>query len=382
MRIVYIYQSFASKAGMERILSDKMNYLVRHYGYEVTFITYEQGKHPLAFELDKRINLLDLDVRFFPLYKLNPITRFFKKRKYLRLLISRLDIILNKINPDYVVLTTYDFDKFNSILTLPYRFVVESHICMSDIRQELRQNNFLRRYFAKTLDNNCFKYLNNATCMVCLTKDDKQEWEKRIQIPIHVIPNIVSKIPDNCSPYSERPNRILCVGRLTKQKGFDYLIKAWSIIAPKYPDWRIDIFGNGVLENEIHNMIEEYNLSQSVKINKPTGRIYDEYDNSSIYILSSRYEGFALVLLEAMSCGVPCIVFDCPHGPSELISNGENGVVVPLANVEKMAEAIEWMINHKDARVRMSEKARLSAKQYSAEIIMPQWVKLFDEYVG
>ena len=137
-----------------------------------------------------------------------------------------------------------------------------------------------------------------------------------------------------------------------------------------------------MLENEIHNMIEEYNLSQSVKINKPTGRIYDEYDNSSIYILSSRYEGFALVLLEAMSCGVPCITFDCPHGPSELISNGENGVVVPLANVEKMAEAIEWMINHKDARVRMSEKARLSAKQYSAEIIMPQWVKLFDEYVG
>ena len=379
MKIAYILSSFIAKAGPERILSDKMNYLANRYGYDITFITYEQGNHPMAFSLDKRIRVIDLNTRFFPLYKLNPVRRVIAKSFQKRKLKSKLHDVLSVVNPDFVVLTTYDFDKFGSILTLPYRFVIESHICISDVRQEFRQHNVILKLFGKYLDSIHFKTMNKADALVSLTSADKTNWEKHVNIPIFVIPNLVTVYPNDISCYSERSNRIICVGRLTRQKGFDYLIKAWALIANKYPGWKIDIFGSGDLEDFLIQMIDNYNLKESITINKPTSNIFEEYDRSSIYILSSRYEGFCLVLLEAMSFGIPCISFNCPHGPSDMITNGEEGILVPVGDINKLAESIEWMITHKEERERMSQNSREKVKYYLAENIMPQWVELFNK---
>ena len=379
MKIAYILSSFIAKAGTERILSDKMNYLVKRYGYDITFITYEQGNHPMAFSLDKRIRVIDLNTRFFPLYKLNPVRRVIAKSFQKRKLKSKLHDVLSVVNPDFVVLTTYDFDKFGSILTLPYRFVIESHICISDVRQEFRQHNVILKLFGKYLDSIHFKIMNKADALVSLTSADKTNWEKHVNIPIFVIPNLVTVYPNDISCYSERSNRIICVGRLTRQKGFDYLIKAWALIANKYPGWKIDIFGSGDLEDFLIQMIENYNLKESITINKPTSNIFEEYDRSSIYVLSSRYEGFCLVLLEAMSFGIPCISFNCPHGPSDMITNGEEGILVPVGDINKLADSIEWMITHKEERERMSQNSREKVKYYLAENIMPQWVELFNK---
>ena len=292
---------------------------------------------------------------------------------------SKLHDVLSVVNPDFVVLTTYDFDKFGSILTLPYRFVIESHICISDVRQEFRQHNVILKLFGKYLDSIHFKTMNKADALVSLTSADKTNWEKHVNIPIFVIPNLVTVYPNDISCYSERSNRIICVGRLTRQKGFDYLIKAWALIANKYPEWKIDIFGSGDLEDFLIQMIDNYNLKESITINKPTSNIFEEYDRSSIYILSSRYEGFCLVLLEAMSFGIPCISFNCPHGPSDMITNGEEGILVPVGDINKLAESIEWMITHKEERERMSQNSREKVKYYLAENIMPQWVELFNK---
>ena len=379
MKIAYILSSFFAKAGTERILSDKMNYLANRYGYDITFITYEQGNHPMAFSLDKRIRVIDLNTRFFPLYKLNPVRRVIAKSFQKRKLKSKLHDVLSVVNPDFVVLTTYDFDKYGSILTLPYRFVIESHICISDVRQEFRQHNVILKLFGKYLDSIHFKTMNKADALVSLTSADKTNWEKHVNIPIFVIPNLVTVYPNDISCYSERSNRIICVGRLTRQKGFDYLIKAWALIANKYPGWKIDIFGSGDLEDFLIQMIDNYNLKESITINKPTSNIFEEYDRSSIYVLSSRYEGFGLVLLEAMSFGIPCISFNCPHGPSDIITNGEEGILVPVGDINKLAESIEWMITHKEERERMSQNSREKVKYYLAENIMPQWVELFNK---
>ena len=379
MKIAYILSSFFAKAGTERILSDKMNYLANRYGYDITFITYEQGNHPMAFSLDKRIRVIDLNTRFFPLYKLNPVRRVIAKSFQKRKLKSKLHDVLSVVNPDFVVLTTYDFDKFGSILTLPYRFVIESHICISDVRQEFRQHNVILKLFGKYLDSIHFKIMNKADALVSLTSADKTNWEKHVNIPIFVIPNLVTVYPNDISCYSERSNRIICVGRLTRQKGFDYLIKAWALIANKYPGWKIDIFGSGDLEDFLIQMIDNYNLKESITINKPTSNIFEEYDRSSIYVLSSRYEGFGLVLLEAMSFGIPCISFNCPHGPSDMITNGEEGILVPVGDINKLADSIEWMITHKEERERMSQNSREKVKYYLAENIMPQWVELFNK---
>ena len=378
MKIVYFLKAFADKAGTERIFSDKMNYLARNCGYDITFITYEQSNHPMAFPLDKSISVIDLNVRFLAIYKLTPIIRCFAKLRKLILLKSKLNKALTQINPDYIIITTYDFDKFCCILSLPYRFVIESHICMSSVKQELRQNNVISTFIAKWFDKINFRNLNKAYCLVSLTNKDKKEWEKNTNIPIFIIPNFVTYFPEKIIPYSERQNRIICVGRLTMQKGFDYLIDAWSLISNNYPEWKIDIFGHGELEEDLNKMIMYNNLESSIIIHQPTERIYEEYEHSTIFILSSRYEGFGLVLLEAMSCGVPCISFDCPNGPSDIISQGENGILVPYADINKLAESIEWMIKHNKDRQKMSENARNTAHSYTQDLIMPQWISLFN----
>ena len=378
MKIVYFLKAFADKAGTERIFSDKMNYLARNCGYDITFITYEQSNHPMAFPLDKSISVIDLNVRFLTIYKLTPIIRCFAKLRKLILLKSKLNKALKQINPDYIIITTYDFDKFCCILSLPYRFVIESHICMSSVIQESRQKNVISKCIAKWFDKINFRNLNKAYCLVSLTNKDKKEWEKNTNIPIFIIPNFVTYFPENIIPYSERQNRIICVGRLTMQKGFDYLIDAWSLISNNYPEWKIDIFGHGELEEDLNKMIMYNNLESSIIIHKPTERIYEEYEHSTIFILSSRYEGFAIVLLEAMSCGVPCISFDCPNGPSDIISQGENGILVPYADINKLAESIEWMIEHNQDRQKMSENARNTAHSYTQDLIMPQWISLFN----
>lgn len=151
MKIVYFFKSFILKAGMERILSDKMNYLVKEYDYDVTFITYEQGNHPMAFPLDERVKVIDLNVRYFKIFEMNIFKRFIAKYKKLNLLKKKLHDTLNNINPDCVVVSTYDFDKFDTILSLPYRFLVESHICISDIQQEKRQNNLITNILPRNL---------------------------------------------------------------------------------------------------------------------------------------------------------------------------------------------------------------------------------------
>ena len=378
MKIVYFLKAFADKAGTERIFSDKMNYLARNCGYDITFITYEQSNHPMAFPLDKSISVIDLNVRFLTIYKLTPIIRCFAKLRKLILLKSKLNKALKQINPDYIIITTYEFDKFCCILSSPYRFVIESHICMSSVIQESRQKNVISKCIAKWFDKINFRNLNKAYCLVSLTNKDKKEWEKNTNSPIFIIPNFVTYFPEKIIPYSERQNRIICVGRLTMQKGFDYLIDAWSLISNNYPEWKIDIFGHGELEEDLNKMIMYNNLESSIIIHKPTERIYEEYEHSTIFILSSRYEGFGLVLLEAMSCGVPCISFDCPNGPSDIISQGENGILVPYADINKLAESIEWMIKHNQDRQKMSENARNTAHSYTQDLIMPQWISLFN----
>ena len=379
MKLVYIYHSLAYKGGLERIFCDKMNYLVRKCSYDITFITYEQGNHPLSYTLDDRIKVIDLDTRFVTLFKYNVLLRFFKSISLKRLLKKRLAETLKNEKPDIVVCATYEFYISECILDLPYNFIVESHLCMNAVLSSRLHNNFLVSSVAKLFDLWHFSKINKAKMLVTLTEADKKDWGKHVSTDIMVIPNMVTWYPDIITPYNERPKRIICAGRLDKQKGFDYLIEAWALIAKKYPDWKIDIFGHGDLKDALNKMIANRKLENQMEIHNPTDRIYDEYMNSSIYVMSSRYEGFGLVLIEAMSCGVPCISFDCPHGPSEIISHGEDGIIVPLGNISELAKSIEWMITNKRGREAMSIAARTNARRYQENAIMPRWIELFNK---
>lgn len=377
-RIVYVLKSFAVKAGTERVMSDKMNYLADQ-GYDVTLVTYEQGTHPRAFSLHPSIHHVDLDTRFFLVEKYGFIKRFFMMQKTRRLFRSRLQTLLDDIHPDILVTTTYSIkliDIILSVKTTAYRFV-ESHVACYTVKKSFDcKDKPLFCLLAVLGDNIMLRKVAKADCLVTLTHADATDW-RRYTPKVIVIPDPVTYIPEIIVPYDVSRHRIICVGRLHKQKGFDMLIDAFAMIAYQCPEWTIDIFGEGSEKDILENRIVCNNLEGRIKINSPTDYIYEEYQRSDFFVLSSRYEGFGLVLVEAMSCGIPCVAFNCKYGPEDIIEDGVDGLLVEGGNVRALAEKMLWMITHEKQRLEMGQRARQSVARYSKEVVMKEWERAY-----
>jgi glycosyltransferase involved in cell wall biosynthesis len=206
-----------------------------------------------------------------------------------------------------------------------------------------------------------------------LTKRDAENWGNFANIK--QIYNVLPFYPDQSAELETK--RIISVGRFTSQKGFDLLIEAWNLIHYQLPDWQLDIFGAGEDEEMLRSLIRKKCLDNSINIHPPTKDIIKEYLNSSIYVLSSRYEGFGMVLLEAMACGLPCVSFDCPSGPSEIILNNVDGFVVENGNVDRLAEKIKLMATDIRLRKEMGRKSKENIKRFLPENIMKEWDELF-----
>ena len=172
---------------------------------------------------------------------------------------------------------------------------------------------------------------------VVLTEEDKGYWG---DLPnILVIPNAALAIPEKKTTLSAK--RVIAVGRLDHQKAFDRLIKAWSMISPaSRPGWRLDIFGQGEWEEMLKNMITDLGLSDSVSVNRPTQRVFDEYSASAFLAMTSHYEGFPMVMIEAMACGLPVVTFDYPCGPKDIITEGVDGLIVKDGDLQAFANAM------------------------------------------
>ena len=172
---------------------------------------------------------------------------------------------------------------------------------------------------------------------------------------------------------------MISAGRLTSQKGFERLISVWKEVNKRYPDWSLAIYGTGEDEEALRDQIKEAQLESVITINPPTPEIYTKMQESSIFVFPSRYEGFGLVLIEAMINGLPCISFDCPYGPSEIIKSGNDGFLIPNGNIQAMADKICFLIENENVRKEMGEKARKSVMRYTPENIMLLWNNLFNE---
>ena len=176
-----------------------------------------------------------------------------------------------------------------------------------------------------------------------------------------------------------RIKRVIAVGRLDYQKGFDRLIKAWQKvhISGRFEDWSLDIFGQGEWHGMLQQMIDNAGLQNSVRINRPTNDIMNEYIKSSLIVMTSNYEGFGMVLVEAMACGTPAVAFDCKCGPRDIIKHGENGYLVANGDIDGLAEAMMLLMDDEKKRKLFSIKARQVVDTYSEENVMSLWIKLF-----
>ncbi|GAB6276940.1 MAG: glycosyltransferase family 4 protein [Rectinema sp.] len=211
--------------------------------------------------------------------------------------------------------------------------------------------------------------------IVSLTKKDAEDWRQMLRPRAVVsIPNPVPEFPERAA--SLDTNRILALGRLEDQKRFDLLIDAFALFAQSHPGWYLRIRGSGSKEAELRDKICVLGLQDKMEIFPPTHDVAEEYAGASMYVLSSGYEGFPMTLVEAMAAGVPCVSFDCPDGPSEIIENDHDGFVVPLYDVVALAEKMGRLADDVTLRRQMGAAARQNIRRYEAGPILEQWSAL------
>ncbi len=356
MKILYLYSSLAIMGGIERVFVDKMNYLVNH-GYEVYMITSDQGQHPIPYKLDECVHLCDLHILSYTQYQYRVWKRLQVGRNLSRLYRQRLREKLEEINPDVIVCTTSQDVRGILRIKGSIPLVVESHVNFTHPDSLHHQ--------ISTLYNNY--WIGKADAIVTLTQGDAKNWQ-RVSRNVHVIPNIVHL--NDTGRYSDCTNkRAIFVGRLVEQKGIPDLIKVWRIVNQRYPDWQLDVFGNGQLDS-----IPDIKLL----VHPPTSSIMEEYINSSMLLMTSVYEPFGLVLPEAMSCGVPVVAFDCPYGPADIIAHESNGFLVPNRDTNLYADYVCTLMENQELRQKIGMAGIKKTQQYHVDRIMPLWKELFD----
>jgi glycosyltransferase involved in cell wall biosynthesis len=189
-----------------------------------------------------------------------------------------------------------------------------------------------------------------------------------------VIPNSLSFAPQKQSSLKNKV--ILAVGRLTYQKGFERLVESIALIKEKSIGWQVRIIGDGADKEALQKRIKECGLEDTVVILPPTDKIEDEYRNASIYVMSSRFEGLPMALIEAKSCGLPIVSFDCPEGPSEIVRDGIDGFLVERDNVELLSAAILKLAESEDLRKRFGCEAVKDIDRFKPERVGVLWDKL------
>jgi glycosyltransferase family 4 len=377
MKIAYIYPALNTIGGADRVITEKANYFAEMHNDEIYIITVHQNNVPIYFPLSPKVKHIDLNVNFLEQYNHCLPVRAYKYFSYLRKYKTLLSELLCSIQPD-IVLTTIsrDIDFLHSIKDGSKK-IAEAHVAkpyLRNIHQLVNRGGIYKiigKHWIKKMEKNIRKF----DALVVLTDRDAQLWKGIKECT--VIPNSLPFYPEESSNCMQK--KIISVGRLDEQKGYDMLAKAWISIHAKHPDWILAVYGSGRIDEKTNRIIKEYHLKDSFLIVQPVKNIIEKYLESSIYVMSSRFEGFGMVLAEAMACGVPCVSFDCPYGPSDIIKDGEDGFLVDNANVEQLAQKISYLIEHDDERSRMGTRAKENIKRYSREIIMEKWIMLFDQ---
>lgn len=373
MKIIYCTHSTYNPGGMERVLLNKVTYLSQLPGWEVSVVTTDQNQRPPFYPFPEKVRMTDLGINYSEdngkgVWK--KITGYLRKRKEHK---RKLTALLLKEKPDIVVSLYPSESSFIPDIKDGSKKVLELHYCKFFRLQYGRRG--LLGWIDKLRTRQDEQIVRRFDKFVVLTNEDRGYWGN---LPnIEVIPNAAMHVSD---AYSDVMNkRVIAVGRLDYQKGFDRLIQAWQLVqhTGKFTDWKLDIFGQGEWQEMLQQMIDKAGLQDSLQIHQPTKQIGEEYVKSDLLVMSSNYEGFPMVMIEAMACGLPVVSFDYKCGPKDIIQPGINGLLVPNGDIQALAYAMMVMMSDEAYRKMLSLNARKVVDTYSEQAVMSQWIRLF-----
>ena len=356
---------------MERVLANKVNYLAKH-GYEITIVTTDQKDRKSYFQMDSTVRHIDLGINYTDDLDKGFLVRIGAILTKNILHKRRLKQVLNKVSPD-ITISMFDNDaSFITNFKDGSKKVLEIHFSRYKRLQYGRRGIWkLIDSFQNKLDIYTVKKFDR---FIVLTEEDKGYWGNLSNI--EVIPNANSFETE--SQASLENNQILAIGRLDYQKGFDNLLHIWSKINHKFPNWKLNIYGKGPLKSDLQNLIKSLNLHNSVSLNKPVKDVRSIYKSHSILVLTSRYEGLPMVLLEAQVCGLPVVSFACKCGPRDIIRDGINGFLIPEANFDLFAHKLGILMGDESLRKKMGNQAFENSERFSVNGIMKKWIELFN----
>ena len=374
MKIVYCTHSVYCPGGMERVLLNKFRWIRENTPWQVIIVTTDQeGRNPF-YDFPEGVRMVDLGINYSRGNSLSPfgkITDYFRRRKLHR---RRLTDFLMQERPDLTITLYPSEASFVPDIKDGSKKILEFHYSKNFRLQYNRQG--LLGLADKWRTRADEKLVRRFDRFVVLTNQDARDWGN---IPnMSVIPNAAIPLSSEHSDCLSR--RVIAVGRLDYQKGFDRLIKAWRLVMDKgLTDWHLDIFGQGEWKDYLNNIIHENNLGNYVTVNAPVSDIAAQYTSSSLLAMSSNYEGFPMVMIEAMSCGLPVVTFDYKCGPRDIITPEVNGLIVPNGDIQAFADALVRVMTHTEMRRDMGRAALAVTERYSLETVMKSWNNLFEK---
>lgn len=381
MKIVYCLPQLYRPGGIERIVSIKANYLVDVMGYEIILVLADQRNKKPFYRFSDRIKTIDLGLDYDSTLTLPIWKRLIKRRTLHKMHYQKLKRILYSERPDITISTfTHEADFLPSIKDGSKK-VLEFHFSRGYKRKtadtfHLGLITKLGYYFRTWQEENFI--IPKYDQFVVLTEEDRNLWDGKISNVIN-IPNIAEI--DNGETPNLTNKKAIAVGRLDGQKGFDRLIDIWSEIHKTNPDWILNIYGQGPDENLLKDMIFTKGLTNVVNIYQPVGNIRDKYKESSILLMTSNYEGWGLVLSEAMSCGLPVVAYACQCGPTDIITNGVDGNCIPNGDRESFIIKTKSLLDSISLRQKFGCAAKKNMERYGIETVMSRWVELFNNLV-
>ncbi|MBX9806832.1 MAG: glycosyltransferase family 4 protein [Flavobacteriaceae bacterium] len=358
MKILYITPDITNSGGIARVISLKANYLVSVLGYEVCILSPNKAKSDFFYDFNPKIEWKKFD---------NSKNKLLFSWNYFRLI--RKTIAQKK--PDIIIVcdaVSWVFIPWLVKTKMPILF--ETHVSISlkkilnnGLRSNIRPKivQFFKKITARKFDKYIFE-----------TQAGSKEWNIKNSI---VIPNPISFVSQNLASLENK--KAIAVCRHSYEKGIDRLLVIWKKVLKNHPDWNLDIYGQWDSDLRYQKMAESFKISKNVNFIAPTIDIQNRLNQASVFLMTSRSEAFGMVLIEAMACGLPCIAYDCPIGPSEIIENKVDGFLIEDDNIDLFVEKVALLIEDKSLRLEMGKKAKKSIEKYNIDEMMQKWNELF-----